>query len=305
MENKEDPFPDVFRLEVSGNCNFSCKHCPTGRRANNRGILKPQAFDQIISQFAEYGFVPRVAVLYHGGEPLLNKYLEQYIATFKSLGVKKTVITTNASLLTPERAEKLVIAGLDEIKISFDGESPAENDQIRAGGNFKRDAGNVMNLIRIRDRLGSVTPTVRISNVRIAHESELNGLLEKQAEFFEVSPRYLRVFFAKENVPIQSLPAMVWPGMEDVDCKSSSATAQVRTYCTSLFETFSVLANGNVVACCHDLVEACVFGNVFKNSMFEIWRNNKFVDFRRKFRNGEYSEPCKTCVFVQPKFFVA
>lgn len=306
ISKTQDSFPDVFRLEVAGNCNFHCKHCPTGRQANNRGILKPSAFKRILEQFAELDFVPRVVVLYHGGEPLINKHLEQYIATFKALGVSKTVITTNASLLTAKRAEGLVAAGLDEIKISFDGASAAENDLIRIGGDFRRDASNVKTLLRIRELLEKTTPSVRISNVRIANIAELTDLLKEGQEFFSKPPNYLIEAFGVENISFQSLPAMQWPGMVDEGSGSFVAPLQNKVnYCASLFETFSVLTNGNVVACCNDLIEARIFGNVFKNSIFEIWHSDEFAEFRRQFRANIYSEPCSSCVVISPRFQVA
>ena len=76
-------FPDVVRIETVGACNFSCKHCPTGIEPNNRSILKPEKFNDIINQFKKESFVPRVVVLYHGGEPLLNKWLVDYIKILK------------------------------------------------------------------------------------------------------------------------------------------------------------------------------------------------------------------------------
>lgn len=167
MQNIQDNFPDVIRIEVCGKCNFKCIHCPTGTQPNLRGILTRDMFSKIVSQFTTANFVPRVVVLYHGGEPLLNKDLAEFIRTLKELGVTKTVITTNASLLNEQLAEELILAGLDEMKVSFDGESANENDVIRNNGDFNNNAANIINFLELRKSLKKETPQVIISNVCI------------------------------------------------------------------------------------------------------------------------------------------
>lgn len=110
----QNTFPDVLRIETSGKCNFKCIHCPTGEQPNNRPVLSKENFDLIVSQLSSNGFVPRVVVLYHGGEPLLNKELSYFIRVLKEAGVTKTAITTNGSLLNEKRSRELIQAGLDE-----------------------------------------------------------------------------------------------------------------------------------------------------------------------------------------------
>jgi len=58
----------------------------------------------------------------HGfGEPLLDESLPERIRLAKSCGIKHTYLVTNASLLFPETARKIIHAGLDTMKISFYG----------------------------------------------------------------------------------------------------------------------------------------------------------------------------------------
>ena len=76
-------FPDVVRIEASGACNFRCIHCPTGIQPNGRKQLSKESFYFILEQFIKKNFIPRVVVLYHGGEPLLNKDLEHFIGVLK------------------------------------------------------------------------------------------------------------------------------------------------------------------------------------------------------------------------------
>jgi len=109
-----DRFPDVVRIESSGSCNFRCKHCCNSQKAikrgilsyelflhlmkqfkvNNkaikRGILSYELFFHLMKQFKVNNFIPRVMVFYHGGEPLLNKNIYDFIKFAKEYGVSHT-----------------------------------------------------------------------------------------------------------------------------------------------------------------------------------------------------------------------
>lgn len=306
MNKSDESLPDVIRIESVGLCNFNCVHCPTGIRPNNRSILKPEQFQLILDQFAAKNFIPRVVVLYHGGEPLVNKHLEDYIFTLKQLGVEKTVITTNGSLLNEKRARKLLDAGLDEMKVSFDGDSPEENDRIRVNANFHKDAKNVLEFLRLRHESAKKTPEVIISNTRISDERSLMKLESQGDEALPDVPFYLREYFKTylEEVRFQSYPAMAWPNSDLYENRVLDYTEKNPTHCTPLFETFSILSTGEVVSCCYDLRGEKVFGNVFETDIFDIWESQEYQTFRSDFRQKKYSDLCKGCVKVIPRFLV-
>lgn len=269
--------------------------------------MSRERFHQLLAQFKERGFVPRVAVLYHGGEPLLSKDLEYFISMLKKDGVKKTVITTNASLLTEERARGLIGAGLDEMKVSFDGESPEENNRIRRNADFKKDSANVKNFLRIKKELGVGNPVVKISNVRICTKEMLDKLHKEGRFEFGSLPEYLLDAFRGElnDFECQSHPAMVWPGIKDGGgLEVIRYERETSGYCALLFETISILADGSVVACCLDLAGEIIFGNVFETNIFDIWENEKFTAFRNNFRKRKYANMCLNCFELVPRYLV-
>ncbi|MFZ3138504.1 MAG: radical SAM protein [Thermodesulfovibrionales bacterium] len=300
-----DLFPDVLRIESVGLCNFRCIHCPTGTEPNKRPKLTREQFNIILNQLSVEKFIPRVVVLYHGGEPLLNKDLEYFIKRLKNLGVQKTVITTNASSLTEERAINIIEMGLDEMKVSFDGESPEENNLIRRNANFYQNALNLKGLLRIRKKLGKQNPVVKISNVRICDKSTLDNLNRAGNFSFNNPPRYLIDYFKDElsEVQFQSFPAMVWPGFRKFGNLSSVSYAREKPiYCGPLFETITILTNGNVVPCCLDLKGEEVLGNVFETNIFKIFGNDKYATFKRNFTKRRYSNLCLKCYVVTPHY---
>jgi MoaA/NifB/PqqE/SkfB family radical SAM enzyme len=262
-------------------------------------------FYDIVQQFTEKNFIPRVVVLYHGGEPLLNKDLELFIAALKNIGVSKTVITTNASMLNETRARGLILAGLDEMKVSFDGMSPEENNTIRDKGDFERDSNNVLSLLRLKKKLGLSNPRVKISNVQVLNRTELDVYLNRGKRGDLVIPEYLEQKFMPfwDEIDKQAYPAMVWPDLSNKTAFDTVSLPSLSpTYCPNLFETFSIQSNGSVVACCYDLPGDRVFGNVFEANVFDIWKSKDFVDFRRNFTQKIYEPLCSNCVRVNPKY---
>jgi len=66
-------FPRVQRIEPASQCNLSCSHCPIGAVDMSRGILKERTFNNILNNIKNHVNDIKVIVLYHGGEPLLNR----------------------------------------------------------------------------------------------------------------------------------------------------------------------------------------------------------------------------------------
>lgn len=263
--NHVDKFPDVIRLEAAGYCNFRCTHCPVGIHGNTRSLM---SFDTFVRIFDRLPLIPRVVVLYHGGEPLLNKELEKMIHYAKRYGVQKVLFNTNASLLTLERAEQLALAGLDEMRVSFDGDTPEENNRIRVGSNFAKHAPIV--------KLAAQYLNITIYNIKFNGNPEPAQYL---TEYFEDRVRY------------RSEPARVW-AHED----KSTTQKNTPTYCSETFEKMSILSNGDVVTCCEDLMGDAIHGNVLEDSPLEVWE--RMQAFRDDFRQRRYSELCKHCYVI-------
>ncbi|MBT4836738.1 MAG: radical SAM protein [Methylococcales bacterium] len=304
-----DTFPDVIRIETAGACNFECIHCPTGLNPNGRGVLRESLFHHILDDFKKHDFIPRVAVLYHGGEPLLNKRLEYYIQTLMRLGVTKTNMNTNLSLMTNDRAKSIIKSGLSSITFSFDGISAKEHNTIRVNSDFYNEVKKLKTFLKIKQELKSATPTIAIGNIVICNEQELNYFFTHNRTFNDdFSPQIAEEFaeeLKQQKLDIGSHPAYYWPGMKLPERYQIHSVAEANPdYCDKLFETITILSNGNVVACCYDIVGNEIFGNVKSTSLFDIWASEKYCNFRDNFRQKNYSQMCSECAIVKQKFLV-
>jgi radical SAM protein with 4Fe4S-binding SPASM domain len=260
-------FPDVIRIEPAGICNFKCRHCPIGTEGGHRVILP---WEKFVKYFNSLPLVPRVLVLYHGGEPLLNKNLERMIAYAKGMGVQKVVFNTNASLLSSKRD----LSQVDELRVSFDGDNATMNDYIRVGSNFEKHAAQVRELA-----LSNKCPKViKIYNAR--HGT--NQVAQYLRDYFSDCP----------NMLYEGIQIRTWARMKNEPLPPRDGV----THCTALMETFTILSNGDVPMCCEDLQGDDIVGNVNQNSPTELWE--RMETRRLAFARKEYPQLCQSCFVV-------
>ena len=118
------PMRDL-RVSVTDRCNFRCVYCmprevfgPGYRFVPRSELLRLEEISRIVRVFAGYG-VRKIRIT--GGEPLIRRDLEQLVEMIAAIeGIEDISMTTNASMLTRERARLLRAAGLNRINISLD-----------------------------------------------------------------------------------------------------------------------------------------------------------------------------------------
>ena len=114
-----------LRISVTDRCNFRCTYCMP------KGVFNSKYQFLVRDDLLSFEEITRLAQLFvnngvrklrlTGGEPLLRKNLNVLIAELSKIsGVEDIALTTNASLLTLEKAKELKSAGLHRITVSLD-----------------------------------------------------------------------------------------------------------------------------------------------------------------------------------------
>src|SRR5262245_36032991 len=110
-----------------------------------------------------------------GGEPTLYPGLEQLIAHMSGHGLRVTM-TTNATLITRERAMALAEAGLNSVNVSIDSPNRRLHDQIRGlKGSWKR-AVKGCHFLRRRMKKGKVRLNTVVGRLNYASLVDLPDL---------------------------------------------------------------------------------------------------------------------------------
>ena len=110
-------FPRKMLLEVTNLCNDRCIFCANSKTTRKKSFMDPAFAADVMEQ--AYALGMREVGFYATGEPLLHKELERIVRSAKDIGYEYTYITTNGALLDAARAESLVAAGIDSVKVSL------------------------------------------------------------------------------------------------------------------------------------------------------------------------------------------
>lgn len=138
-----------LRISITDRCNLRCVYCMP-----EEGVAFAPRED--ILTFEELARVARVAhdlgvtrVRITGGEPLVRRGLESFVAMLADVGFSDLSMTTNG-IGFARRAQRLADAGLDRVNISCDSLRPGRFAEIRRSG----DLAEVLSAMDAAERVG-------------------------------------------------------------------------------------------------------------------------------------------------------
>lgn len=118
---------------ITRTCNLRCVHCYSDSQAMGYpGELTWEQMESVVSDLAAYQ-VP--SLLLSGGEPLVHPRFFDLVEKASSAGLKLT-ISTNGTLITPEKAALLKKANVAYVGISLDGIGKIHDEFRRKEGAF-------------------------------------------------------------------------------------------------------------------------------------------------------------------------
>jgi len=265
-------FPRTVRIETTNACNAKCIICPHRKMERPVSYMGYALYEKIIDECSRYNC--RSIHLHNFGEPLLDKNLAERVRYAKQKGIKRVAIFSNGLLLTAENANKLIDAGLDQIKVSFDGSTKEEFERIRFPLKFDKIVNNVKELVKIRN-LKKSPLKIKVACCSTSDKDETMRSLENCVDGFS---------FGKVHNWTDS-------GMDHAE-KSS-----IRKPCSRVWQTFTVLSNGTVALCCLDYEGHVILGDVNKTSIYEIWHNESYRKIRELHKTAQQDQIiiCKNC----------
>src|SRR5581483_916611 len=146
-------FPDRLYVESTSFCNLHCVMCPTGLGTIRRpkGYMTMDLYRRIVDEVAP--MAPAV-VLHSWGEPVMHPKLFDMIRYARARDVW-TETSTNITLLTEDRARKVIDAGLNQLFLAMDGVTRATYERVRVGASWDATVRNIETLLELKRRLGS------------------------------------------------------------------------------------------------------------------------------------------------------
>jgi MoaA/NifB/PqqE/SkfB family radical SAM enzyme len=146
--------PYILFLEPLYYCNLECPLCdreafPSARK-NDAGKLSLDLYDRILDELGPYLFQCQIFGL---GEPLMNWKLTREIIARTHARHIFTMISTNATLITPEVAKGIAESDLDHLVCAIDGVTQEVYERYRVGGKVADAIQGLSYVVEARARL--------------------------------------------------------------------------------------------------------------------------------------------------------
>ncbi len=192
---------DWLQIEISSSCNAACTYCPqTGYKSVwSKRFLGPEVLDNIMPFLH-----PKTYIHLQGwGEPFLHPHFFTMLESIKKQGFKVGT-TTNGTLLSKEKIERLMDVGLDLLAFSTAGCSSEESDRIRRGTSLRRVVRHIETIQALRESRQSPFPKVHIAQM----------LLRSNLPHLDTYPAFWRNL-GVEQVVLSSLSLVTRPELQD------------------------------------------------------------------------------------------
>jgi len=160
------PGPLHIQFNPTDRCNLACRFCWQRDRArlDYANEVSAERYRELVREAASLG-VRRVTVT-GGGEPWMRPDVTLAIVEEAKRAGMHGFMITNGTLLTRERAERLVSAGWDEVTVSLDTPDLALEDSLRGvPGSAALTVKGIRLLEQVKAERGSSLPKVDIHMV--------------------------------------------------------------------------------------------------------------------------------------------
>ena len=330
---------DWLQVEVSTRCNAACGYCALScyRKAWQEGVMDLDTFARLEPYFSHAGMV----FLQGWGEPLLHPHFWSLVRRVRSAGAR-VGFTTNGTLLTDRNLEQLFETQVNVIGVSLAGAEAATHERFRCGCGFAR-LGAGLEALRLRKQaLGRDHPSVHVAFMLLrSNWCELDELITRAAGWGvnQVVLSNLSLV-ANESLADESLmlDVSLWPqvqaSLEKASERAASHGIEFHYYvpdlgspqpvCTeNVLRSCFISYNGDVSPCVMTKLSVqpstplehmfgaasctltnCLFGNVNRQSLADIWHGVAARGFRAAFEKRlgmknpgvrHLPDPCRHC----------
>jgi radical SAM protein with 4Fe4S-binding SPASM domain len=319
-----------MKLYLTRRCNLRCVMCNAwAEQAGGHDELSTGEVLCVIDQARALGLAD---LKLFGGEPMLRRDLDVIVEHAAMLGVRCTLIT-NGTLLTGQRARRLVEAGLAQLDLSLDAGDAGLHDAIRgvpgtwrratqglravqaAAHSLKRRVVIRVNAVVMRGNyLGLPKLVGQLSSLAV-DEITLNPVVPQAANRRETAsqvvlePADIAVYNAEVAAAIagqapayrlsKSRDCLYLYGTSQQDIEYASEGRYVDrlgvTCCFKPWYYVVVRENGDVVGCNTVKHPTARIGTVREASLEELWRSERYRTFRASCNPPRFAGCARCC----------
>lgn len=272
IENSEilanTKFPKIIELQTMSYCNGNCIVCPYKDLDIKQCRMPDDIIERLLNEIIEHKDTVERFIPYLNNEPSFDKRMLSILRKMKNKDIVIEV-STNISNWELDELDSIIEEDLiQDLRISFFGHNKELYEELMTGLNFEKNAEKVKYLLNI-NRLANnkvdieiivvLLPTLNATEIR----DGLNELFNNpKIHFFGFLDRCGKVKLCKNDLAITE-------SSEVIGCSL-----------TRPYERCCIYANGNVVLCSQDWEQEVVLGNVYENTIEEVWNSDKAKHIR-------------------------
>ena len=304
-------FPGVVQIEATSRCNLSCPACSHAKEETEGQHLTPDGLRTVLEALPRR---PRQVILSGIGEPLVNPHFFALVDLLAQRRIR-CVFFTNGTLLRPETRQAILDRdNIRQIAISCDGAREETFESLRRGADFgkwKESVGLFLAEARQRRR-GSLT---LVANILVTKRNlgELPDIIRLVAGLGFDSANLL------DPIPVDEVAARMCPSAGEIGALLQDGLLQLGrelnfrmdwclrrpgspprsiVRCVQPWDYVFIRASGDVAPCCavFGSDKAAVMGNIFQQPFGEIWRGERFREFRWTCASG-INPLCRVCPY--------
>lgn len=267
-----------LQVEFTNVCNLSCVECPQRLMERKKGHMQLDVFDKILHGYI-VGQNLQTIIFHKDGEPLCHPAIETIVQDVSDVAPKvKLDIYTNGLLLKESFVDMLsTLPNKVWLLISFHffNEGGHENNYDAASAIIKKCIKKQYRNIEF------------VMATHVIKNSNMDKLKEWKShwDMFSKGNRQLSAVHINNSIN-------PWTGLIEAD---NAATFPTCPYGDSAH--MFIGNTGNALACCLDLEEKIVFGNIMQDTKEDILKAR--TAFYTKLNSGEVTGLCAKCLTKQ------
>ena len=288
--------PAQLTIEPTNICNLKCPLCTTGSGEMQRpgGKMDIQTYSNILEKMGDDIFF---LLLYHQGEPYINKNFLKFVEMAKARNIYTTT-STNAHYFDDETIHATIDSGLDSMIVSLDGLTQDVYEKYRVKGKVDKVIDSARRFMEIKKERGSKTPIIALQFLVMKHNEQQLNDVKKLAREIGVDRLLIK------NIEVHNVQeANEWLPADDryrrynFDGQTLKVKNQSRTSCPRVWKTTLINWDGTFVPCCFDKNGEFPMGNINDKASFsDIWQGKTFDNFRKKLiHERETIDMCHNC----------
>lgn len=178
-------------LDICNVCNLRCRFCflSSGHNQPKPLFYTPQLLLKDIEDLLPYTKLLRLSC---GYEPLMSPHFVDILKMLAKYKIPNLELVSNATLLTPDKAEAIIQYGVTNLLFSLDTPDKATYEYIRRGADFEKVVNNIRWLKSRKLALHSRTPSLTLIAVLMRRNIEQMDALVDLAEELGVTHMDLR-----------------------------------------------------------------------------------------------------------------